>query len=157
MQGQRTTKPVEGHHAVRCQPIESHAWLDGDDSNESRKRSDGRFNHRQRSGDGGKSFEFRRQIRLGKRWQEMKRRLECRVKSVFARLACEFVPFGCGKSDVRRMAKAFTGVAIIAEETGAEAIESGTGRRHEIDRVSRLVHGAYVVRGTLPTLTGRRR
>src|SRR5262249_41793756 len=143
VRGERTTKSVEGHHAVRCQSIERDARLGRDDGNESRERSDDRLDRRQRSGDGGKSFEFRRQIRFGERRQEMKRRLQRRVKSVFARLVGELRPFGSGKRDVLRMAEPFAAVAIIAEEAGAEAIESGIGRRHEIERVSWLVHGRF--------------
>src|SRR5262249_60728884 len=73
----------------------------------------------------------------------MKRRLQRRVKSVFARLVRELLPFGRGERDVLRMAQPFAAVAIIAEEAGAEAIESGIGRRHEIERVSWLVHGRF--------------
>src|SRR5215831_8556093 len=62
----------------------------------------------------------------------MKRRLQRRVKSVSARLMGELRPFGRGEPGVLRMAQPFAGVAIIAEDAGAEAIERGIGRRHEI-------------------------
>src|SRR6266487_1675427 len=48
VRGQRTTKSVEGHHAVRCQPVERHAWRGGDDGNESCEGLDGRLDRRQR-------------------------------------------------------------------------------------------------------------
>src|SRR5262249_26885192 len=84
----------------------------------------------------------RRQIHFGERRQETKRRLQRRVKSVSAWLTRELRPFGRGERGVMRLTQPFAGVAVIAEEAGAEAIERGIGRRHEIDRVSPLVHGA---------------
>src|SRR5262249_15228647 len=73
--------------------------------------------------------------------QQMKRRLQRRVETVFARLVRELRPFGRGQRDALRMAETFAGVAVIAKEAGAEAIETASGRRHEIDRVSWLRHG----------------
>src|SRR5262249_6328875 len=92
VRSQRTAKSVEGHHAVRCQPIERDVWLGADDGNEACERSDGQLDRRRRSGNRGKSFEFRRQIHFGERRQETKRRLQRRVKSVSARLTRELRP-----------------------------------------------------------------
>jgi len=102
-----------------------------------------------------KSFEFRGQIRFGERRQQMKRRLQRRVKSVSARLARELRPFGPTKRDVLWRVETFAGVAVIAEEAGAEAIEIAIGRRHEIDRVSWLVHGRFASFAKPATLTAR--
>src|SRR5262249_16167187 len=59
-----------------------------------------------------------------------------------ARLVGKLRPFGRAERDVLRTAQPFAGVAVIAEDAGAEAIERAIGWRHEIDRVSRTVHGA---------------
>src|SRR5262249_12768925 len=139
----------------------------GDDGNESCERPDGGLDRRQRSGDGGKSFEFRRQIHFGERRQETKRRLQRRVKSVSAWLTRELRPFGRGEPGVLRLTQPFAGIAVIAEEAGAGAVEGGIGRRDEVDRVSRLVGGTnllgysgspmrlHAVRGTGHALTAR--
>src|SRR5215467_13871514 len=112
VRGQRTAKSVEGHHAVRCQPIERYARRGGDDGNESCERSDGGLDRRQRSGDRGKSFEFRRQIHFGERRQETKRRLQRRVKSVSAWLTRELRPLGRGERGVMRLTQPFAGIAV---------------------------------------------
>src|SRR5262249_33682093 len=135
------TKSVEAHHGIRCEPIECHVGLRGDDGNEARERSDGWLERRQPSRDGGKSRQLRLQICFGERRQETKRRLQGRVKSVFARLACELSPFKRREPNVLPLGQASAGIAVIAEKPGAEAIESGIDRWHEVNRVSRLVHG----------------
>src|SRR5262249_9102554 len=138
---------------VRRQPIEIHAWRRGDDGNESGQRLNDRFDLRERARDGGKSFELGRQIRFAKRRHHTKRRLQRGVKAVFARLARERVPRGRRERDVVRVRQALAAIAIIAEDAGAEAIERGAGRWHEIDRVSWLIHA----RSAAPTLTARER
>src|SRR5262249_57385773 len=128
--------------AAAAQTTGRGAGRGGDEGNEWGGGWDGGFDRGQRSGDGGKSFEFRRQIHFGERRQETKRRLQRRVKSVSAWLTRELRPFGRGERGVMRLTQPFAGVAVIAEEAGAEAIERGIGRRHEIDRASPLVHCA---------------
>src|SRR5215813_1222223 len=48
VRSQRTAKSVEGHHAIRCQPIERDVWLGADDSNEACERSDAQLDRRRR-------------------------------------------------------------------------------------------------------------
>src|SRR5262249_452835 len=138
VQGQGTTKPVECHHAIRRQPVESGARLARDDGNEPCERFGGRVDLRERWRKGGKWFEFRRQIRFGERGQETKRRLQCGVKSVFARLPGELSPLARSEPNVLRVAEASAGVAIITEKAGTEAIEGGTGGGGEKKRACRV-------------------
>src|SRR4029077_1416925 len=70
----------------------------------------------------------------------MKRRLQRRMKAITARLAGEFVPRRGLDADIVWRAKLLAGVAVIAEEARAEPVDVGVRRRHEIDRISRLVH-----------------
>jgi hypothetical protein len=66
------------------------------------------------------------------------------VKSISARLARKLFPSGGGEPDIGGMAEVVAAIAVIAEKAGSETIEIAVGWRHEVDRVSRLVHQSAV-------------
>ena len=137
---QRTAKSVEHRHAIRRELVHGGACPPGNDGNEPFDRTDSGLDRYRRTRQSAESIEFRHQIRFGERRQQTKGRLQCGVKSVSARLARKFFPGNGGEPDIGGMAEVVAAIAIIAEKAGTEAIEIGAGWRHEVDRVSRLVH-----------------